>query len=261
MGALAITNATAGADAAVKRAPAVKKAVTLKPTASPWQLVFRDDFSGTALDTNRWGAYEGTAGTGDSVWLRSHVQVARGQLTLRGYKDPDAGGDWATGGIGNRRGLVQGYGKYLVRMRLDKGYGLSYAALLWPESNVAPPEVDFAEGFGQTMGWMKATVHSGTPAQRVVTGKWQKVDMTKWHVVGVEWTPGKLAFTIDNKVWWTLTGAKVPTQRMVLDLQSQIHRCGSAWWTCPNATSPAEMDMHVDWVEAYSYQPAAQQHR
>lgn len=219
---------------------------------SPWKLVFRDDFNGTVLDAARWGAYQGTARTG-GTWLRSHAQVRGGQLTLRGYQDPAAGGQWVAGGIGNRRGLVQTYGKYRVRMRVDNAYGLSYAVLLYPQSNQSPPEVDFAEGFGRSQQRTKATVHSGTPTARVRTGLTKTVDMTKWHTVGVEWSPRKLVFTIDNVGWFTVTGSKVPSVPMVLDIQSQIHGCDQLVWACPRAGGPSRMNLYVDWVEAYDY--------
>ena len=208
-------------------------------SASPWKLLLRDDFSGTALDTTRWGAYQGEARTG-GLWLRSHVQVANGVLTLKGFKDPAVGGRWASGGIGNKRGVVQTYGKYRVRMRVDNAYGLSYAVLLYPQANVSPPEVDFAEGFGRSQQRTKATVHSGTPEARVRTGLTKTVDMTKWHTVAVEWTPHKLVFSIDNVGWFTVTGSKVPSVPMVLDIQSQIHDCTQVLWGCPRGRSVAD---------------------
>jgi beta-glucanase (GH16 family) len=245
LGVLAVTGTAAGAD------------VPAGPTAaSPWKLVFRDNFSGSALDLTRWGPYYGQPKSG-GMWLPSHIKVADGMVTLQGYKDPAYGGKWVSAGIGNRRGLIQTYGKYRVRMRLDNAYGLSYAALLWPKSNVNPPEVDFAEGFGRSMARTKATVHSGTQAAHVRLGKNTTVDMTKWHTVGVEWTPNKLMFTIDNVGWWTVTGNQVPSTPMVLDLQSQIHDCSNPVWACPNATSPARMNMYIDWVETYSWHPAS----
>ena len=73
-------------------------------------------------------------------------------LTLRGYKDPASKpGVFVTGEIGVTDTHAQTYSKYLVRMRADKGNGISAIALLWPQANVWPPEIDFAttQGSGQ----------------------------------------------------------------------------------------------------------------
>jgi beta-glucanase (GH16 family) len=221
---------------------------------SPWELVFRDSFRGDTLDPRLWRRWHGTPANGlGGYWQRSHVRVTGGQLVLEGYREPALGNRWVTGGVGNRVGVVQAYGKYRVRMRLDDAYGLSYAVLLWPESNSAPPEIDFAEGFGRSMQRTKATVHSGTKEARVRTGQTLAVDMTKWHVVGVEWTPGLLRFTMDDKVWFTVAGTKVPRTPMVLDLQTEVHSCTVTVSACPDERSPSRMNMYVDWVEVYSY--------
>lgn len=226
-------------------------------TATPWRLAFRDDFDGSALDAERWGTYSGVANSG-GLWMRSHVVVRDGAVTLAGHRDAAAGGAWASGGFNNRRGLIQTYGKYRIRMRVDDVVGLSYAVLLWPQSNVAPPEVDIVEGFGRSMQRTKATVHSGTPLARVRHGQvLEGIDMSTWRVVGLEWTPGKLVFTMDDKPWWEVTGPRVPSTPMLLALQAQIHDCGGTTWACPLATGPTSMNMHIDWVEAYRWRPSS----
>jgi hypothetical protein len=39
---------------------------------------------------------------------------------------------------------------------------------------------------------------------------------------------------------------------MELDLQAQAGTCGDRYAPCPDATTPAHVDLQVDWVAAYA---------
>jgi beta-glucanase (GH16 family) len=220
-----------------------------------WHQVFADDFSGTTLNASNWGPYSGQPG-GDTAgwWSPSHVVVDNCMLTLKGYKDAAAKPEvFVTGGVGMRGTHAQTYGKYLVRMRADKGDGISAIALLWPQADVWPPEVNFVEDGGGNRASTTATLHCGPNGidnckiQKTLTG----YDFSQWHTLGVEWTAGKLVYTIDGTTWATVTDAGVPSIPMVLDLQSQSLEC-SQWNTCLDSSTPAEVDMQIDWVVVYS---------
>jgi beta-glucanase (GH16 family) len=221
-----------------------------------WQEVFSDDFTGTSLDS-QWSAYWGQPG-GDpgGFFDPSHVTVSGGELVISAFQDPaddlwDAGPDtYVTGGVSSSPSFAQTYGKYLVRFRMDTGQGVALAILLWPQSNTWPPEIDFAEDNGANRQTNYATLHYGaanTQVQRQVA-----VNMTQWHTLGVVWTKGRLVYTLDGRNWATVTNANVPSIPMVLDMQTQGWACGtSTWEQCPNATTPADVNLDVDWVVAY----------
>ncbi len=220
-----------------------------------WHQVFADDFSGTTLNTSNWYPYSGQPG-GDPAgwWDASHVAVNNCLLTLKGYKDSAAKSDvFVTGGIGMTANHAQTYGKYLVRMRADRGNGISAIALLWPQANIWPPEIDFYEDGGGNRASMSATLHCGSDdndncqVERDLSG----YDFRQWHTLGVEWTAGKLVYTIDGTTWATVTGSKVPSIPMVLDLQSQSLECTQDS-TCLDSSTPGRVDMQVDWVVAYA---------
>jgi beta-glucanase (GH16 family) len=217
-----------------------------------WHQVLADDFTGPSLNTSIWSTYEGQPG-GDpgGRWSASHVSVAGGEMVIGGYRDPAFGGAWVTGGVSSGRGLVQTYGKYLVRMRMNSGAGISHVALLWPADNSWPPEVDFSEDNGQSRLTNYATLHYGPYNTQIPNSV--SVDMTQWHTFGVEWTPGQLTYTLDGAAWATRTGAEVPAVSMVLDIQTQAWGCGdNSWEGCPNATTPAQVNLDTDWVVAYA---------
>ena len=218
-----------------------------------WKQVFSDDFDGSSLDTVKWSAYSGQPG-GDRAgwWAPSHVVVQGCAVSLKSYRDPAAkAGVFVSGGIGMH--LSQTFGKYLVRMRVDQGDGISAIALLWPAQDLWPPEVDFYEDGGGARTGTSATLHCGREnhddcrVQRSLTS----FDFSRWHTLGVEWTSRKLVYTIDGTEWATVTGSAVPSIPMWLAIQTQSLEC-SDYATCVNASTPPEVDMHVAWVVAYA---------
>jgi hypothetical protein len=227
------------------------------PTASigHWRLKSAQDFTGSALPTG-WGSYEGQpGGEPNGWWKHSHTFVRNGMLTLAGYRE---GGKYVTGGVMAYGAGVgqQTYGKYEVRFRMAKGHGIKYAALLWPKSERWPidGEIDFAEDGGGARGRTTGTLHYGasnSQIQKALSG-----DFSRWNTLGVEWTPGKLVYTLNGRPWATVTGSMVPHTAMNLAIQTQAGTCGSwAGASCPDATTPARVDMQVDWAVAYSYVP------
>jgi beta-glucanase (GH16 family) len=220
-----------------------------------WYVTFSDDFTGTAIDTSKWYTYSGhPSGEPDSEYSPTHVTEGGGMLVLRGYQDPAEGGEWTTGGISAGKALSQTFGKYEIRFRMDGGLGITYAALLWPANNVWPPEIDIAEDDSASRATVNGFQHfakaNGTNGQYVDR---TSVDMTQWHTLGVEWTPDRITYTLDGAAWAVETNIYVPTVPMVLDLQTVAITCtGNNATQCISASTPAEVDMDVDWVVEYA---------
>jgi beta-glucanase (GH16 family) len=229
-----------------------------------WTQTFADNFSSAASLNNyqvygSWGAAPDGSG---SCWATSHAVVTGGQLVLRGYKDPaavtagDCVGDtnqYVTGGV-KLTANSQVYGKYEVRMRVDNGQGISAVALLWPTTNTWPPEIDFTEDNGAAPRAVDtATEHWGIWPNVGQLSDTLSVNLSQWHTVGVEWSPGKIVYTMDGVPWATESNANVSNVPMQLALQTEAWQCGSSTWEqCANASTPKEVDMDVDWVVGYS---------
>ena len=238
---------------AIAQSPAASVTWTVtNADGSAWSQVFFDNFS--QLDQSAWGAYSGEPG-GDpgGLWDPSHAVVTNGLLDLRTYRDPAFGNRWVSAGVSND--LHQTYGKYEVRFRVDGGQGVNAVLLLWPVADVWPPEIDFAENGGESSvrDSMSATLHYATANHQIQRSL--SADFTAWHVMGVEWTPGKLVYTIDGAPWATVSDANVPAIPMEMDIQSEAGTCGDQWAPCPTSATPAEVDLQVDWVRIYSYNP------
>jgi beta-glucanase (GH16 family) len=216
-----------------------------------WNEVFSDDFNEAALDPSKWLTYWGVPGGDPAGWFDpSHVTTSGGVLDIATYQDPADGDKWAGGGVSLRPGLSQTYGKYLVRFRFSAGVGVAHTLLLWPADNSWPPEIDFSEDNGSNRQIDTSTLHYGSNnTQQSAT---VSVDLTQWHTFGVEWSPGKIVYTLDGTDWATMTGAQVPSVPMALAMQTQSWACGGNWEQCPDASTPARVDLDIDWVVAYA---------
>ena len=217
-----------------------------------WRPVFFDDFR-HGLDRSKWGRYSGQPG-GDpgGWWAPSHVVVRKGVLNLETYRDPRFGDRWVSGGVSNARALKQTYGKYEVRFRIDRGKGVSAILLLWPVADHWPPEIDFAEDGGATRARrsMSATLHHGKDNRQIQRAV--RADFSRWHTIGVEWTPGTLVYTLDDRRWGRVRSQHVPSERMELAIQAQAGTCGDRYAPCPDERTPRVVRLQVDWARAYA---------
>jgi beta-glucanase (GH16 family) len=227
--------------------------LTAHATSGEWRRVFFDDFR-HGLASSRWGRYSGQPG-GDpgGWWAPSHAVVAHGILNLETYRDPRFDGRWVSGGVSSAHALTQTYGRYEVRVRMDAGKGVAMIVLLWPSGNEWPPEIDFAENGGETKrrNTVSATLHYGSANNQIQ--RTLHANFTRWHVLGVEWTPQTLVYTLDGHTWARVHNDAVPSQPMELDLQAQAGTCGHRYAPCPDASTPRVVNFGVDWVAAYAY--------
>jgi Glycosyl hydrolases family 16 len=230
-------------------APTAKPAHRAVPDAPPsslpgWRLVYRQTFDGSVLPPG-WEAYSGhPANDPYSTWDPANDVVSGGELHL--LATPSGG----VGGVGYR-GNPQTYGLYLVRLKGDyePGLQMSDIALLWPDSSVWPPEIDFFEDHGGTRRGYLATLHPGPDGDNSHQVH-VPVDnnATQWHTYGVEWTPTSITFTLDGHPAGSAVSSHGlpawPDIRMNLDLQSQS--------LGPAQPSHTIETMTVDWVAEYA---------
>jgi beta-glucanase (GH16 family) len=218
-----------------------------------WKQTFAEDFnSGNFSD--RWYTYEGQPGGDPGGWfLPSHVSQSNGRLAITGAKENTPNGNiYATGGVSNAKSFSQTYGRFEFRFRMDRGYGINFAALLWSANDMWPPEINVAEDEGQSRDLITATLHYGANNAMITRSNKGSADFTKWHTAGVDWKLGSLTFRLDGKVWATINSPNVPNIPMTMAIQSQAWPCGHSFSDCPNATTPAKVNLEVDWVVAYA---------
>jgi hypothetical protein len=253
-------------------APTPSPGPTPSPTPTPtessmptqdlpgWHLVLSDDFLGTSLDLTKW--YE-PYDSPSHHWRPQQVTVHDGVLDIDAAKQAD--GYWWSSGVNGGRGLKQTYGKYLVRARFDAGRGISDALMVWPTGDACgwPPEIDFSESGGDNDSLTRTSYsgfyHYRNPGcgqdGRLALGSPPPTDYTQYHVIGVEWTPGKLVYTLDGQPWATSTDVHIGQFNAIKgELVLQTQSCNGS--PCTDMTTPLHVHLNVDWVAIYAYQPS-----
>lgn len=216
-----------------------------------WHQTFADDFTEGDI-SSRWWNYDGQPGGDPGGWFdHTHVNTVNGDLVISGSRANTPNGSvYVTGGINNSKSFQQTYGLFKVRFRADVGRGIAYTMMLWPIGDIWPPEIDIAEDNGKDRKMTSATLHYGADDSKIhkeVTG-----NFSVWHTAELEWSPGKLTYRMDGKVWATMATPNVPDIPMSIAIQTQAWKCGGSWEGCPSSSTPANVNLYVDWVVAYS---------
>lgn len=214
----------------------------LTRSAGTWVPLLDDKFDRGSLGPD-WSAYSGTPGGNRAAsWHTKQVRVAKGKMRIRASK---RGSKIVSGGVSNHK-FAQTYGKWSVRVRVQKSADLKYVLLLWPTEGW-PPEIDFAEDGGGNRKSFQAFLHYDEDNKQVHRTL-RKTNLTKWHEVGVQWRPGLVEYTIDGRVWASVSGSMVPSQPMWLAIQTEALRGA-------RKSTPRHTDLLVDRVRIWSWQP------
>jgi beta-glucanase (GH16 family) len=210
--------------------------------------VHRDDFD--RLDTATWGVYDGPGNGQTGPRSSVNTFVDQGRLVLR---TAPVDGQWHGAGVSSAPGgWTQTYGKYLVRLRFEEGYGVRAVALLWPTSPW-PPEVDFFEvpaTVPDRSSGLLTNHYTDSSDRRGMERLRVRADFTRWHTVGVEWTPESLTYTLDGAVVGKVTD-EVPDEPMWLGMQTAQGLVGEG--IVPDEARTPSVDLFVDWVEVHRY--------
>jgi hypothetical protein len=221
------------------------------PTCSPpnFSLYVVDDFNGNWWDQNRWQSFQGLPSGSKSYWTGNLANNAQGMLNLATNYQP-ATNSWVSAGIG-MVGVPITYGKILLRFRADYAPGVELDALLWPADNTWPPEIDIYEDDAGTRDTMYAFQHysDANDNHRQYWHDPVSADFTQWHTMGVEWTPGRLVYTIDGRVWASNENADVPNIPMWLGVQTEVFQIKD--------NTPHASMYQLDWVAVYRYTPGS----
>jgi beta-glucanase (GH16 family) len=162
-----------------------------------------------------WSMYSGTGALGQK-WAPENVQLGpKGTLVQKVENG-------AAGGISDPTPHL--YGEWNVRFRMSAGAGAKYAILLIDHPHAS--EIDFAEGKkggDDERKIMTSSVHyaDGSIAHNQIEG-----DFTKYHTAGVIWKPGVVQFTLDGKLWATVTDERVPSVPMHFAIQTRSYAPG-----------------------------------
>lgn len=186
---------------------------TVKAQEPEWQLVFSDEFNqpnGSQPNPSVWNRSK----RNPSQWARWNsmsdkvVYIRKGALVCRAIPNKWEPADTAkmlTGAVNTRGKFEFQYGKVEVRMKTNFLPGNFPAIWMMKTHNVNDGlygEIDIAEVFSNQKK-VSHTIHSQYTQKNSKHGLKNSfkydVDVRKWHVYGIEWTPEYVLWTVDGQ--------------------------------------------------------------
>jgi len=245
------------------------------PTPEGWELVWHDEFNGSALDLTKW-EYEVNAGGGGNNELQYYTDrvqnswVADGVLTILAlnetYTGPEGTRDYTSARLRTRNRGDWKYGLFEIRARLPHGKGLWPAIWMLPTDWVyggwaASGEIDIMELLGHEPQTVYGTLHyGGSYPNNVHTGDSYTLSNSTFsaafHTFTLEWDTTRLRWFVDNLLYstqtsWYSTGNAFPApfdQRFHLLLNVAV---GGNWPGNPDHTTLFPQRMEVDYVRVF----------
>ena len=186
--------------------------IRVEAQSNEWVLVFSDEFNQpnySQPDSTKWNR----ATRNPSIWARWNsnsdkvVYIKNGELVCRAIPNKNEPADTAkmlTGGVNTMNKFEFQYGKVEVRMKTNFIRGNFPAVWMGKTHHQRDDlygEIDIAEVFSN-QNKVYHTIHSQytqkNPHHGMKTSFTKDVDVRKWHVYGVEWTPHYVLWTVDG---------------------------------------------------------------
>ena len=193
-----------------------------KETQQSYELVWNDEFDQTVpeLDASKW--FRETVAPNNGSWYNDELQhytdrldnayVTEGTLKIKAKKEEytHSGTTQAYTSARLNSKFSFTYGKVVVRAKLPRAQG-TWPAIWTLGSNLetvgwpACGELDIMEQLFEDFEMVQCAIH--TPASYGSDTVVKQVDVsdvtTNFHEYGMEWTPEKIDFTVDNQVYFT----------------------------------------------------------
>lgn len=238
-----------------------------------WELVWSDDFNGTAGSAPDNANWSFDIGTGTNGWGNSELQYytsrqenvqldGDGKLMITAKSESFGGSGFTSARIKTKNLFEQAYGRFEARIKTPTGPGLWPAfwmlganidAAPWPQCG----EIDIMEQRGQqpavTWGSLHGPGYSGgsaiTKAYGLTNGRFD----TDYHVYAIEWGPDYIDYFVDNYLYQRITPGNV-TGQWVYDHPFFIIlnvAVGGNFVGFPTTGTPFPQSMYVDYVKVY----------
>ncbi len=186
------------------------------------QLVWSDEFSGTAVDPAKWefqtgdGSLYGIPGWGNNElqWYQAaNTSVSGGLLTIEARQQSVGGKSYTSSRLRSLGRADFLYGRFEMRARLPLGKGLWPAFWMLPSDNTiygtwaASGEIDVMETIGSQTVY--GTIHYGGSFPANVSSSSTTTpsvgSVADFHEYAVEWEPGAIRWYLDDVLYGTKT--------------------------------------------------------
>jgi beta-glucanase (GH16 family)/glycerophosphoryl diester phosphodiesterase len=193
------------------------KEIEKSPVAKGWKLVWSDEFNYTGLpDSTKWNYAIGGHGWGNhEKQFYTHADtmnafVKNGILSITARKEKHENSDYTSARLVTKGKGEWQYGRIEINAKLPAGVGLWPATWMlgndidkvgWPKAG----EIDIMEHVGFKKDSIFGTVHTG--AYNHIKGTQKGKDIlienpyTQFHTFAIEWTPEKIDFLLDGKIY------------------------------------------------------------
>ena len=232
------------------------------------ELVWSDEFDGTALDAGKWVPevrdkwYNNEL---QATTARDNVSVTGGNLVITAKKQAYNGRDYTSARIITKGKQDFVFGRIDTRAKLPKGQGLWPAIWMLGSNDSTNPwpscgEIDIMEVKGRAPKENYSTLHYGTtPADRKYKGTMYTLPgsgdfSTDFHIFTVIRSRNQTRWYIDSVLYYTLTSNQVSPYPfnnpfyMILNVA-----VGGDFGGNPDATTTFPQQMLVDYVKYFKY--------
>ncbi|MCU0750366.1 MAG: glycoside hydrolase family 16 protein [Akkermansiaceae bacterium] len=206
----------------------VKLAKEVMPLPPPgYELVFGDEFDGSAVDTTRWGFRLESKML--SAQQQENVSVKDGKLVIALRKESVRGKNYTAGGIISRQKFVYGYYEARFKTPPAEGWHTAFWAMRknFPDQKSRLPallELDFCEQDGGDPHYFsfgiinQSRYHQKKNRQSWNAGRWVIEDAPDtsagFHVWACEFTPETTRFYFDGRLAKEISSAGFPHDEM-----------------------------------------------
>jgi beta-glucanase (GH16 family) len=240
------------------------------------KLVWQDNFSVNGLpDSAKWGYDIGTGcpricgwGNNEAQYYtgarKENARVENGYLIIEARKEKFEGANYTSARLVTKNKGDWKYGRLVIRAQIPTGKGLWPAGWIlptdkvygeWPKSG----EVDILEAVGFAPDSAFGSVHTERYNGMIGTQRTASLIVpnlsTQFHDYEIEWTPEKIDFYIDNKLYNTFknehtgSGAWPFDQNFHLILNIAVGGNLGGKFGIDDAILPAQMK--GDWVKVF----------
>ncbi len=244
-------------------------------------LVWSDEFdTDGAPDPNNWnyeigdGSAQGIPGWGNNELQYytdrpENVKVENGVLVITARQESFQGSNYTSARLTTKGLMDRQYGRFEARIRVPygKGYWPAFWMLgddsdgeIWPQIG----EIDIMENVGDEPTVAFGSIHGPGYSGGESIGKDFELENdrfdTGFHIFGIEWSPNRINYYIDDKLYQSLTPEDVDEETdgegvwvfndrsfyIILNLAVGGNLPGS-----PNAETEFPQSMIVDYVRVY----------
>lgn len=259
---------------------AISPLVTIAHAQEGWNLVWEDQFEGSALDTSNWSHQTGTgtafglpAGWGNNELqyytnFPENLSVSNGTLKITARQQPFAGASYTSARIRTLNKRETRYGRIEARMKIPSTTGVWPAFWMLPTDSpygswAASGEIDIMESVNQA-DRIFGTLHYGSNWPNNISNGPRLQDgrdfSQDFHTYRVDWDPDTITWYVDDLAYGSLpssswfSSAAPGNPRAPFDTEYHILlnvAVGGDFPGNPNGSSNFPQTMEVDFVRIY----------